>query len=263
MKSGLWTPPPVPRQHGAWAMMSMPLLLGLAAAGSASVAALLVAPAVILTFLARNAAVPAAEHLLHHDEVQKGYFARRFLWSGIYLAAGFSCLAVAVLQSPAPEMAPAIIAALATGLFGGIHTMFALVGRDRALAGQIAGMFGLASSVPLTIAVAGAPLNGAAGSVAVLALVYCLSSLVYVRGYKATGQPTGPLCAGAQTAMAALLVGLWMVGWLPALALVALVPLLLRDIWAFFRPPPNLRVLGFREIRVAVGFAVLATLALV
>ena len=94
-------PPPLPREHGAWAMLAIPLVLGFADAGRPSVATVLLIPSMALLYLARQAVVPAATRVVEGRASPPGYLARRASWAAIYLvgaAAGFAAAAALFLR---------------------------------------------------------------------------------------------------------------------------------------------------------------------
>jgi len=66
----------------------------------------------------------------------------------------------------------------------------------------------------------------------------------------------------AHAGIAVGLLVLWRAGWVTGVLLLAYVPVLARTAWGLVRPAPNLRVLGWREMGVAVTFLVVAGVAL-
>jgi hypothetical protein len=190
-------PPPLPREHGAWAMLAIPLLVGLSASGRPVVSAVLILPAMLLLFLARYAALP-------------------------------------------------------------------LVGLDRALWGEMIGLTGLACSAALVMAAAGQPLDGRTWSTTALCLGYFVTSVASVRTYRASADAktnAAILCVAAHVAVLAGLAVLWREGWLPGLAMLAFVPVVMRTAWGLWRPPLNVRKMGWTEMGVASSLLLVATLA--
>src|SRR5262245_28006825 len=158
----LLNPPPLPREHGAWAMLTIPLVVGSVASAPPTSASLSIVPAMVLLFLSRYAALPAATRLVKGRNVPEGYFARRFLWSGIYLAASGAFLLAAVATTSLASRATTLAMAMVTGVLGSAHAALALVARDRTLWGEIIGLAGVACSAPLVMCAAGRELDGRA-----------------------------------------------------------------------------------------------------
>ncbi|HKQ63160.1 MAG TPA: YwiC-like family protein, partial [Candidatus Polarisedimenticolaceae bacterium] len=96
-----WAPPKLPAQHGAWVMLVLPWLLGLARAG-ARPAALCVVPAFFFGFLARDAWRSGVERWRLGRSRPAGYLGRRWLWGALYLGASALALAAAIGLASAP-----------------------------------------------------------------------------------------------------------------------------------------------------------------
>jgi len=258
-------PPPLPREHGAWAMLAIPLLVGLAASGRPVASSLLILPATLLLFMARYAALPAATRLAKGRNLPEGYVARRFLWSAVYLASSGALLLAAVTTAAPSARGATVLMAVVTGVLGTVHAALALVSLDRTLWGELIGLTGLACSAALVMVAAGRPLDGKAWAVAGLCLGYFVTSVAYVRTYRTRdrGKGRAPLaCIVVHILVFAGWVALWQQGWLPALGLVAFVPVAMRTAWGLWRPPANVRAVGWTEMGVATSFLVLAALAL-
>jgi hypothetical protein len=186
------------------------------------------------------------------------------MWSAVYLAGSAAFLLAAVTTAvPSARWAP-VLMAVVTGVLGTVHAALALVSRDRTLWGELIGLTGLACSATLVMAAAGRPLGGKAWAVTGLCLGYFVTSVAYVRTYRARdrGKGSAPLaCIAVHVLVLAGWVALWKQGWLPALGLVAFVPVAMRTAWGLWRPPANVRAVGWTEMVVATSFLVLAALA--
>lgn len=271
-------PPPLPHEHGAWAMLIVPLVLGLAASfgipaaaagaapgsevgGSVARAAWLVPPAMALLFLSRYAAVAAATRLIDGKRAPQGYVARRVLWAGLYIGAGAILLAAAWRMVPPGSQRAATAAGAVTLALGGLHTLLAFAGVDRTGPGEIVGMAGLASSATLVVVASGDPLDRRAVGAGILALLYFASSLAYVRAIRGLwkGERSGRRrCIAAHVLITAALTQLATGAFLPLLAAAAFLPVLARTAWGLARPPANLRLLGWREAGVSAAFTAIA-----
>ena len=256
-------PPPLPGEHGAWAMLLIPLVLGLAAAGGPGAASLLLVPALTFLFLSRYAALPAAVRLLEGKPAPPGFVARRLLWTAVYLGASLACLVAALLSTPPGAFAVTLRVAAATTLLGAAQTALVFAGRGRSLGAELLGMAGLASAAPLVIVASGGPLDAQALGVGMVALGYFVSTLAFVRAWRARARGSAVAGAGlaAHLVLAALLVVLWREGFIPAGALAAFVPVFARTAWGLRSPPQTIRTLGWREAAVALAFTGIAVAA--
>jgi hypothetical protein len=127
-------------------------------------------------------------------------------------------------------------------------------------------MAAVALTGPLVIVLAGRPLDGLALGVGVICFAYSLSTLAFVRAFRALGaeqtrRSAVAGCLAAHAVLVAALVSIWKIGWLPAGLLLAFAPVLARTLWGLARPAPNLRVVGWRELGVAAAFLVVAAVA--
>ena len=73
-------PPPLPREHGAWVIFALPLVLGIGLAGPRSAAAWLVACAALLAFLSHHALVPPLQRRLGGKPAPPGWARSRAAW---------------------------------------------------------------------------------------------------------------------------------------------------------------------------------------
>jgi hypothetical protein len=255
------TPPPLPHEHGAWAMLALPLVIGLAAAWPPAAAAWLLVPAMALLFLSRYAAVSAAARLLDRKKTPEGFVGRRVAWTAIYVGGSALCVAAAWETAPAAARPALLVAAVATLLLGMTHTLLVFLDRDRTVPGELVGMAGLASGATLLIAASGRPLDRAAVGAGLAALLYFATSLAYVKAVRGLWKAdVGPRrrCLVAHAAIIAALAALVSGGFVTPLLAAAFVPPFARTAWGLLSPPRGLRTLGWREVGVAVSFALIA-----
>lgn len=258
-------PPPLPHEHGAWFMLAIPLVLGAAVAERATLAAALVVPAMAGLFLARYAALPAAVRIAAGKPSPRSFLTRRLLWTAIYGAASLACLAGAFAAADPSHRRAIAACALVTAMLGGAHTVAAIRGVDRTVAGELVGMAGLASAAPLVAAAGGMPPGPRSIGVAILAFAYFVSSLAFVRAYRRLpeeGRAAKRRCVAAHLAIAAAILIVWKAGFVTGLALLALLPVAARTIWGLYRPPSTVRQLGWREAAVATVFVTAACAAI-
>ncbi len=259
-------PPPLPHEHGAWAMLAIPLLLGFAAAGRPVAATLLLVPSMTLLFLARFVAVPAAARVASGKASPPGYLRRRAAWTSVYLAGSAAGFAFAWAAAEPPARPGALAVGGVILVLGTVHASLALARWDRTLGGEVVGMAGLAGGAPLVMAFAGRPPDGQGAGLALLCLSYFLSTVAFVRAFsrlKADRRAAIAACLLSHAGIGAAIASLWAAGWIPAAATLAFVPALLRTAWGLASPPENVRALGWREAWVASAFAAIAFAALV
>ena len=257
----LFSPPPLPHEHGAWAMLAIPPLLGLAAAWPPAAAAWPLLPAMGLLFLSRDAAVAAASRVIAGKKVPEGFVGRRVLWGVLEIAAAALLAAVAWNLAPPEARGGLGAAAVLTLALGGAHTGLAFAHLDRTAPGVILGMAALASGAPLMVAAAGRPLDRRGVATGLVALLYFATSQAYVkavRGLWKGDRVPRRRCLAAHAAVAGALVLLIDRGFITPLVAAAFVPVFARTAWGLRRPPANLRVLGWREVAVATVFSCIA-----
>jgi len=239
-------------------MLAIAPLLGLAAAPAPGLASFLVFPGLLLLFLARYAALPAATRIAQGKANPPGYVVRRFLWTGVYVCAAVAALAGSLLLMPEGTRGRSLLAAAFVVGLGLLHAALALVGRDREAWAELLGMTGLAAAGPLVAFAGGTGTWAAALPSGILALAFSASSLSWVRAWR----DSRPAQAVVSHALLAAAIGLAAAAsrlpW-PA-ALVFAVPLL-RLVWGLASRPGSLRELGFRELGCAVVYLVLGMAA--
>jgi hypothetical protein len=246
-------------------MLAIPLLLGIVAAGRPGAASLLSVPVMLFLFLARYAAMPAVVRIAGGKASPRGFLARRAVWSGAYGACAVAGFAAALAAASAPARLAALAAGAVTLVLGTVHAALALARWDRTLPGEIVGMAGLASGAPLALALSGGGAHGAAVGVGALCLAYFVSTAAFVRAYARLGTRRATAiaaCLAAHAGLVAILVAMAGAGWIPSAALLAFAPVVARAAWGLARPPPNVRVLGWREAGVAAAFTAIAAASL-
>lgn len=266
MTATLPRPPALPREHGAWVMVALPLVLGLGLAGPAPSAAWLVPPAALLAFLAHYALVPLVQRRRAGKQAPPPWWRRRYAWGGIYLAGAAAAFAGTVALTPASHRVPLLVAAALAALGGGAYFVASCLDEGRRVSTELLGMAGMSLTAAMTGVAGGVPVDGRLAAAPAMALGYFVSTLAFVRAYGRLDDAPRPAVAGCLAAHVALLAGLaWIAGrgWLSPWWAVAFVPVVARTAWGLVRPPRNLKALGLREVWVALSFTVIATLVVV
>jgi len=262
---GFVPPPPLPREHGAWTMLVIPMLLGLAAGGARSGAAWLVPPAAVFVFLAHHAIVPWAQRVLERKASPLGYAVRRLGWGAVYLSGGALVCSCAVLAARPSARGPFLAIAGVAAALAAVYAVASVLGRARSIGFEALGLAGVSLSAPMMAAAAGRPPGRSLFGAAALALGYFFSSIAYVRAYERLRENRRAAilwCVAAHVALAAALVAVAFYGALPAWWWIAFVPVFSRTVWGLAVPPSNVRRVGLREAWVAASFTLLACVAL-
>lgn len=158
----------LPQEHGAWGQLAMPLLTALVLGGPAP-AALLLAGATLLAFLAHEPWLVLLGHRGVRARAEEGRRARRAMWAllGAAAAAG---LAGAWLAPLAARWALAVPAALAAAVVA-----FVLAKRERTVPGELTVVSALASSGFAVTLAGGASLTVAAAATVTWVLAFAAS----------------------------------------------------------------------------------------
>ncbi|HSN92637.1 MAG TPA: YwiC-like family protein [Anaeromyxobacteraceae bacterium] len=186
----------LPREHGAWGQLAMPLLAALAI-GSPSPAALLLAAAVVLAFVAHEPLLVLLGQRGRRAREQDGARARRWLLRlGLAAAAtGAGALALAPHEARAAVLLPAVLGAL-VGLL-------VWRGLETTTAGEIAVASALSSAGFAVARVGGASFPAAASALATWVLAFAAAILAVQvvlvrsrsRGERDPGRPNAILAA--------------------------------------------------------------------
>jgi len=244
------SPPPLPREHGAWVMLLMPLWFGSVLAGARLSAAWLLPPAVVLVFLAYYAIVPWAR--------------RRLFWASLYFVVATALFAAVVIFTPTVNRNWILFVCGIAVLCGAAFTAASGARAGRLIGVELMGMLAMSLSAPMMVLAARIPADMRLAGAPALAFAYSASTLFYVRAYRSLGRGRVVAVVGCIVAHFVILGGialLCLAGWLSPWAMAAFVPVLARTAWGLARPPRNLRAVGMREIWVALSFSLLAAVA--
>ncbi|MBI4787098.1 MAG: YwiC-like family protein [Chloroflexi bacterium] len=259
--------PPLPREHGAWPMFAVPVLVGIGAAGAWSVSVILFALTAFGFFLLRYPLMLAVKSRAREARLDA------LRWSAIYGSATVVLGAALILVSQQWLLVP--IGAL--GFVSLVVYLWHVAHRAEMTAvGEWLGIAGLALGAPGAYLVGTGTLDGTALALYLLDVLYFGGTVFYIK-FKVREQPRlaksdarwlARLWAGRVTlayhAMVIALVALFaMLGMLPALAVIAFVPMVCKAIGGVMTQPArlNIRRLGFIELGLTVVFAVVVLAA--
>lgn len=258
-------PPPLTKEHGAWTMLAIPMVLGFGAGGWTAPPAWLIPPATALVFLAHYALVPWAQRAREGKAMPPGYAARRLVWGVVYLGGGGLFFVSVMLMTAATARGGVLAIAAGSAALAAIYATSAAFGSGRTLVAEILGMAGMSLTGPMMAAAAGRPVVPALFGSSAMALAYFFSSVAFVRSYdglKAARREATLRCVAAHVGIAVAVGAAALAGILPRLWWVAFVPVVARTVAGLVSPPANLRALGMREIWVALSFTAIATVIL-
>ena len=254
--------PPLPREHGAWAWLLLPLVAGGAAAGSANAPLPLLAVGALAAYLVRA----PLEMALRRPAQRRGYSA----WATLYAVAALLPLTLLLFHYHRWGLLPLG----ATGVVIALPVLISRRLRYRWRAqGQLLVVAGLSLLAPAAYYAAGGDVDGRAAAIWLPPALYGAGSIFYVRmlfEHRRSGAATG--LGGKRGRVASYLAILWVTlgagtlsGLLPPLMPLAFLPSSLKAALALARRTAvdDVRRTGVVEVIHAGLFAVLLVLAYV
>jgi hypothetical protein len=252
----------LPKEHGAWAMLYVPLAVGTLVAWRLSLPLLLFALSASLLFIARESFVGwlRARSRNRADDQAR-------LLSVVYflLAAAFGTPLVVIYKLH--WLAPAGAAMFALMI---VNAKQAIRRDDRTIAGETMAIAGLTMTAPAAYYVATGRLDVTQIWLWLLCALYFASSVFYVKLRVNTINPrreearrqSWKWCALYHSFLLGSLALFSLTGSLSLLALVAFLPVLIRSFWYLARPVRqiNLRMVGWLEVIYSIVFLVFITL---
>jgi hypothetical protein len=264
--------PPIPKEHGSWAMLIVPLLLGLIMAPAWHWRAIILAAAAFGFFLLRYplALLVKMQRRAGADKI--------YLWRWVAIYGGITavCGAWLVFGEALWWLAP-------LGILGGLLLAFHLwlVSRrqEMSVAGELAGIVGLALGAPMAYYVAGGQLDSTAAALWLINALYFGGTVFYIK-LKVRRQPRLPAphrlgerllkakdCLSYQTLALTLIILLVTFQYAPLLIPLAFIPATVKVIYGAWqwqdKKSLSLIRLGVAEIVHAVVFTVLVTIAFI
>ncbi len=255
----------LPREHGAWGMLLVPLVTGAAAGnprGERIVWVLLLAVAALGLFCLRT---PMEAWLKISALRPQNDRERRMVGYSIYIYASLSCMALIFLMQWAHAYGLLLLGAAAALAFI-LQTVLKQLGRQTRMNAQMIGAIALSSTAAGAYYLATGHLGQAAMIIWLANWLFAANQIHFVQlrihsarttdGEQKLRQGRGFLLH--QACCLLLLVTLWRAGWLPGIILAAFAPLWVRGfVWFFATPRPlHVRRLGVSELGYAIAFGI-------
>ena len=251
----------LPREHGAWAMLYVPMAVGALVAGEVSWRVALIVLAQTFVFIAR-------EPLLIWWRARRRGQKRGDAWRALaaYLALAAVSAAPLIFVSRLFWLLPLGLVATA---FLAVNAEQAARREDRTLAGELMAIAGLTLTAPATYYAGGGLVDGVAVWLWAFCALYFASSVFYVKLRVAAlnrrkGQERRAIsrCAVYHTLLLAALLALASSTSLDIFVFLAFAPVLARSFWSLARPSGelNLRRIGVAEIVYSLFFLAFITL---
>lgn len=260
----------IPREHGAWGLLFLPLftgiVAGIAAPGRVWLLLLFTAAAFFLFWLRTPVeSLLGTGVIVSHTRDERR---TALLASCLLTAAAAVCLAALLWRGQNVQLIGiGVIAALALAVQGAVRRF----GRSTRMASQLVGVIALTASAPAAYYL-GTGHVGRAG-LALWMANWCFASdqIHFVQLRIHAGRASsfsekysrGKLFLAGQAALLAALIVAALDRLIPALVIVAFIPALVRGTrWFYRKPEPlNVRKLGWAELRQGIVFGILLALA--
>ena len=244
----------LPREHGAWAMLYIPFVLGVLVAGRATAATGLLLLAVSALFISRESLLA---WMRARRQTRPAGEAGRWLlgYLGIAAAAGAPLLLAYRFPFLLPMGAAGLLLLLLNGTQGAQLA-------ERSIRNELLAIAAMTMTAPAAFAVSHGRWTATALWLWALSLIYFASSVFYVKlrvaGLHAKGDP-GPArrnCFYFHAALLAALLLLCATSALPPLAVAAFLPALGRSFWSLARPAAraDLQRAGWLEVAYSLIF---------
>ena len=261
----------VPREHGAWGMLLIPLLtgvvVGLRAGGRVTPVLLLTTLVLALFWLKTPLESWLGTGAVEVQTIDESRLVRRFAIPLITLAA-FVGIAL-FWQGKNRDLL--LLGMIAGTAFAG-HLLLKKMGRATRVAAEVVGALALTSTAPAAYCAATARLDATAWALWLLNWLFAANQIHFVwlaiRGARCAGSTekflVGFTFLAGQVLLGAILLVACRLAWLPELTAAAFLPLLLRGFaWFGKRSQPiRIRRLGWTELAHAVAFGVLLAASL-
>jgi len=251
---------PIPREHGAWAILFGSYLTGLAAAGTFSLPLLLFLLAISGVFLAHEPLVKLVRSLKHGG--RRELMQQWALWAAVELTTASIAGAILVFQYRLLTLLPI---GLFVALLLGIHLRLIAGRKERSVPGELIGVVGLTSAGPSAFYVGFGETDTAFWLVWSLNVLYFASGIFYVKMRvsrflkPAVFKSRARGCIAYHSFQTAVLLAAAFNGWISWLMFLAFVPVICRAFWHTIHSEQQLNIkrIGYSEVAFTVAFVVL------
>ncbi len=263
--------PPIPKEHGSWAMLIVPLFLGLVIAPTWHWRAIVLLVAAFGFFLVRYPLATLVKTRRRASPEKKAYLWR---WTIIYgTVTAFSGGWLVLVEGLRWLAVIGVVGALLLGL----HLWLVYRRQEMSVLGELSGIFGLALGAPMAYYTASGLLDGTAAALWLVNALYFGGTVFYIK-LKVRGQPRQPApeslnerlakgkaCLAYQGVVLVIVLGLIIFKQMPVLILVAFLPVTVK-VWRGVKQwqdkkSLSLVRLGVTELVHAVVFAGLVIIA--
>lgn len=257
----------LPKEHGAWAMLYVPFVLGIAVAGTINLAVLLLLLATTALFVSRESLLVWWRARKRGRQNQSAMESQRLL-----LLYG----AVATLTGLPLILVYQFYWLLLFGLLGAalliINGWKATEFEDRTVQSEVLAIAGMTMTAPAAYYVASGQWGSKALWLWALSAAYFASSVFYIK-LRVTGLHSKKpgdkrrarwQCVGYHGFLLVSLLALAITRSLPLFLLIAFAPVLARTTWSLFKPSNqlNLKQIGIAEIIYSLIFLIFTTMTL-
>ena len=257
----------LPKEHGAWAMLYVPFVLGVAVAGTVNLAVVLLLVATSALFISRESLLVWWRAQKRGRQTQAAKDSQRLLL--IYFA-------VATLTGLPLVLVYKFYWLLVFGLLGAallvINGWKATDFEDRTVQSEVVAILGMTMTAPAAYSVASGQWTSKALWLWALSAAYFASSVFYVK-LRVTGLHAKKVddkrrarwqCIGYHGFLLVSLLALAVTRSLPLFLLIAFAPVLARTAWSLFKPSNhlNLKRIGIAEIIYSLIFLVFTVMTL-
>jgi hypothetical protein len=247
---------PIPKEHGTWAMLYIPMLLALVLTGVLNLKSFLFFLAVTALFFLRDPLESSVRLRILRVHERRRYFD---LWSLIFALIALIPGTILVLYWGLSELLWFAVLFLAAFV---IHLSLSHYRLERGIFSQLIAVVALTSSAPGMQYAVTASLSSITWSLWILSILFFSSSVFYVKMHikrhmqKSNTRSITMKCFGYHAFLMLILVALTLYNFIPALAVIAFVPVVLR----IFTSIPssnrlNLKQVGMAEVLYASFFA--------
>jgi hypothetical protein len=167
--------PVIPREHGAWAILLLPLMLGAVIAGRFTPAVLVLLASALFVFLSYTPARVLSRHLTDQRQAP-GRLRQAAWWTALYLIPGIAGCVWLLAHGHHALLLPG---ALAMASF--LAALFASCSMPKSIAGDLFSVVGLSLGAPAAYAVASGVLDRTAWLSYLMIVLFFGSSVFYVR----------------------------------------------------------------------------------